>query len=503
MDAARQLPQLLERARQLVAGRGDEQLGGGRVGVDPAPRQPQLQGERDEPLLRAVVQVALDPAALGVPGRHQALARGAQLREALLGLHVQPLVLDRDRRAGSDGLDHLRIVVERGVVDDRRHPAPVVVDVRDRPVGVRRRDRHRRAARVQVALGARLPVGEHEPGIPERARQRGPQRFAAHRSQLCEQLGQPAAREPRAQLAREEGGRNGEQREGRDPSQQRQVIGRDDLHHAERDQAGDPRHARQHRPPARRRRRAPARRDHDRHGHAQRRGQVALHILDRAAGVLPHAQPDRLQDRLGDRPREDERPVERRDEPALRERREQQRHERQRPQVLGQIRERQQPPGAQLDADRQDREPEAGQGHQRADVAVGSPVPCDQPAGRERRGHDEEDDDVARQVEVAVDDRHQRQRLRPDRRHPQRDPERRPARDPRQAPDDVHGPRGQLSRHDFQRRPADQRRPPWATADSNPSLVRPHDPRNRCARAGPRSREPPGREGHRRGRGQL
>ena len=43
--------------------------------------QPQLDGQRDQVLLRAVVDVALEPPALGVLRRHDALARGAQLLE--------------------------------------------------------------------------------------------------------------------------------------------------------------------------------------------------------------------------------------------------------------------------------------------------------------------------------------------------------------------------------------------------------------------------------------
>ena len=65
VDAARELPQLGERVRQLVADGADERRGG-RVVADPVAQQPQLQRHPDEPLLRAVVQVALQPAALGV-----------------------------------------------------------------------------------------------------------------------------------------------------------------------------------------------------------------------------------------------------------------------------------------------------------------------------------------------------------------------------------------------------------------------------------------------------
>ena len=72
----------------------------GRVRMSDADH-PQLQRDRDEPLLRAVVQVALEPAALGVAGRDDALARRLQLGEPGVGLRLQALVLERDRRRGA------------------------------------------------------------------------------------------------------------------------------------------------------------------------------------------------------------------------------------------------------------------------------------------------------------------------------------------------------------------------------------------------------------------
>ena len=52
-----------------------------RVVAHAALQEAQLQRERDEPLLRSVVQVALQAPALGVAGRDDALARGLDLRE--------------------------------------------------------------------------------------------------------------------------------------------------------------------------------------------------------------------------------------------------------------------------------------------------------------------------------------------------------------------------------------------------------------------------------------
>ena len=134
VDAARELAQLLERRRELAARRRHQLLGRGGVAPDVGLDHPQLQRDRDQPLLRAVVQIALEPAALGVAGGHDALAGRLHLGEPSLGLLQQALVLERHRRRRADRLDHLRIVVERGVVDERRHLPAVVLDRRAAPV---------------------------------------------------------------------------------------------------------------------------------------------------------------------------------------------------------------------------------------------------------------------------------------------------------------------------------------------------------------------------------
>ena len=81
MDAAGELAQLLQRLGQLVARGAHELLGLLRVATDLAPDQRELQRERDQPLLGAVVQVALDAAPLGVGRGDDALAGGLQLGE--------------------------------------------------------------------------------------------------------------------------------------------------------------------------------------------------------------------------------------------------------------------------------------------------------------------------------------------------------------------------------------------------------------------------------------
>ena len=63
--------------------------------------------ERDELLLRAVVQVALDPPAGDVAALHDPRARRPQLLHVRAQLGRQPLVLERERRGAADGADQL------------------------------------------------------------------------------------------------------------------------------------------------------------------------------------------------------------------------------------------------------------------------------------------------------------------------------------------------------------------------------------------------------------
>jgi len=66
VDALGQLAQLLERERQRGPRLADDRSRVALVGGQLRLEQPERHRDRDQPLLRAVVQVALDPAALGV-----------------------------------------------------------------------------------------------------------------------------------------------------------------------------------------------------------------------------------------------------------------------------------------------------------------------------------------------------------------------------------------------------------------------------------------------------
>jgi hypothetical protein len=84
VDAARQLPQLLQGAGEAVGHPG--QLGPqlGPLGRHRRLGGPQIKHQRDQPLLGAIVQVALDPPARLVAGGHDAGPGGSQLLAALL-----------------------------------------------------------------------------------------------------------------------------------------------------------------------------------------------------------------------------------------------------------------------------------------------------------------------------------------------------------------------------------------------------------------------------------
>ena len=79
MDAAGQLAQLLERVLELLASRGQVLAGTAGIGLEAPLDHAQLQRERHEPLLGAVVEIALQPPALGVAGLHDARARASEL----------------------------------------------------------------------------------------------------------------------------------------------------------------------------------------------------------------------------------------------------------------------------------------------------------------------------------------------------------------------------------------------------------------------------------------
>ncbi len=83
MDPTSELTELLEPERQLVARLRDQLRRGRRVLGEPRPGDAKPERERDQPLLRTVVEVPLEPPPLGVAGLDDARTRRRQLLEGL------------------------------------------------------------------------------------------------------------------------------------------------------------------------------------------------------------------------------------------------------------------------------------------------------------------------------------------------------------------------------------------------------------------------------------
>jgi hypothetical protein len=123
--------------------------------------QRQLDLDRHQPLLGAVVEVALEPEAFVLSRGDDALARCAKLFD-------QPGVLEQHERRGRESLDHGRIGVERRVVNERGDGA-AAADDRQHGAALRGpRQIDLRPTRVDVSTGRGDGEGEDEQRVPER-----------------------------------------------------------------------------------------------------------------------------------------------------------------------------------------------------------------------------------------------------------------------------------------------------------------------------------------------
>ena len=133
-----------------------------------ASRDLQLEAERDESLLGAVMEVSLDPPALEIPGLDDPCARGADLLELRFDLGRQSIVLDRQPHGAGDRGDQARLLEEDGVVDDRGLPDAVPLEHRDGLARAVFGQLHRLAGRIDEPILAGRPVGHLQRGITER-----------------------------------------------------------------------------------------------------------------------------------------------------------------------------------------------------------------------------------------------------------------------------------------------------------------------------------------------
>ena len=145
--------------------------------------------------------------------RHQQRRRRVHDRleedELCAHLGLQPLVLEPERRRRRDRVDELRLVRERGVVDERADELPVPPHVVPQTGAVPTGERGAVGQHELLALGQ--PVDEVERRVAEGVGDRVPQRDAA--AELDEQVGDAATSEPAAEHAGEERHRHERERD--------------------------------------------------------------------------------------------------------------------------------------------------------------------------------------------------------------------------------------------------------------------------------------------------
>ena len=214
MDAARQLAQLAERLAQLLAGAVEQRGGGGGVVLELGAGQLHLQRERDEALLRAVVQVALQAAALGqAEGRDRSRATPAARRPGRAARPAGARSRAPARPPRRPARIELGVVGERRAVDDRGDRLAVAQDLGDAAIAGRDA-----AAALGVDPLVALPALEHEVegGIAERLGHRVAQALAVGDlvDAIDERSDRVGARVAAAQHAAEIGVRHGEHQQG-------------------------------------------------------------------------------------------------------------------------------------------------------------------------------------------------------------------------------------------------------------------------------------------------
>ena len=258
-------PRAADQLRARVAGQVGEVL--------VAEGDPAVEVEADGDQVDVLEQ--LPEPALGLLERAEA---GAEV-----GLKL--LVLERQAGRAADGLEELRVVGERRVVDERRHPLSRPFDDRDGPVGAFGWI-ERPPVRVDVDVQVAEPVCELEAGIADRLSQRlsHPAGLVAARElvdQLCDSTGAGQARAQDPDQEPERDARKGQRRD--DECDRADGVSGGDLDqegHGDRRDADAARHKDRRKHPPRRGRCRPPALDHDRDDGRQE------HDADRRREVL-------------------------------------------------------------------------------------------------------------------------------------------------------------------------------------------------------------------------
>ena len=219
VDATGEGAQFVERADHFGVGFGEEPVErGASVGEAAAD---ELKGEADpeQALLGAVVEVALEPSALGVAGFDDARSRGPHLVELGAQLGLQAGVLQRQARRRADRVDEGGVVEECGVVNERGEAPAVALQDGDGAarlgVGV-----ELCSVRPDVALTVREPEGEHErlvaQGAGDRVADLGWREWAVEGD---DEIGDRGPVQPGAQQTDEEGDGDRAERDAGQPFQ--------------------------------------------------------------------------------------------------------------------------------------------------------------------------------------------------------------------------------------------------------------------------------------------
>ena len=158
VDPARDALQLVERLVELPLELLDDRL---LLGLQLLAREAEMHAERDEPLLGGVVEIAADPAPLGVGGGESARLGGAQLALESPGL-------DGEQRRRGRGVDELRVLGESVVRVEGGNREAVASDLRPLPAGGIGRGQEVAACCVAELSGGGIPVAEPQRRVVER-----------------------------------------------------------------------------------------------------------------------------------------------------------------------------------------------------------------------------------------------------------------------------------------------------------------------------------------------
>ena len=136
-----------------------ECLGAGRLGPHRGLGQAQRHRDRQQALLYAVMEVALQAPAFRLRGSEDVAARLGQLAHLEPQLGREPLVREGESRGGAGRLDEVGVLDERRVVHEHRERTAVMVDVRRGALVILGRGDDT-SVDVDVAAGLRYPVAD-------------------------------------------------------------------------------------------------------------------------------------------------------------------------------------------------------------------------------------------------------------------------------------------------------------------------------------------------------